>query len=488
MKITVAKEGILRQKADGVVLGVPEGGGKAKALTVLTKQFRGELRTVVEKGLPKSRSSLTVPLETGKFKYAVLVKAKKERPDADELHGMLSRAVNELESVGCSSAVVDLASLARDRDADGWSVRLASQAVGSACYRFSLGKRLATKEISSVALVSKDKGSASAKAARIGSAIGEGMRVAKHLGEQPPNLLYPDELGREARKLCSAVGLKVTVHDDKSLAKLKMNGLLTVGKGSARKPRLIVIKHMKGPAGGRPIALVGKGITFDTGGNSLKPGAHMMDMKFDMCGAAGVIGTLIACARMRMPLNVVGVIPSAENMVASDSYRPDDIIKMMDGQTVEVLNTDAEGRIILGDALTYAQKYVKPRMIIDAATLTGACLVALGQHRCGMFANEDSLADGLFEAGEESGDLCWRLPLDDSYDRMLSSKIADMQNIGGGGKAGTITAACFLRRFVKGTDWAHLDIAGSAWQERRASGRPVPLLSTFLARKARMIK
>ena len=235
------------------------------------------------------------------------------------------------------------------------------------------------------------------------------------------------------------------------------------------------------------MALVGKGVTFDTGGYSVKPGAHMMDMKFDMCGAAGVLGAMVACAAMRLPLNVAAVIPSVENMISGDAYRPDDIVRMMDGQTVEVLNTDAEGRIILADALTYAQRRLKPREIIDAATLTGACLVALGQHRCGMFATEDGLADALHGAGEDSGDLCWRLPLDDHYDAMLKSKVADMQNIGGGGKAGTITAACFLKRFVKGVSWAHLDIAGSAWQERRASGRPVPLLATYLARKARMI-
>ena len=487
MKTTIAKEPLAKLKSDGVVVGVHESGSKQKLPSPLAKMFRGEAKKLVEKGLPKSRASMTLPLERGGFKYAVLIKAKEKEPEATDIHRMLAAATGELCAMGCKKAVVDLASLAQDKDKDGWSVRIAAQTLGAAAYKFNLGKRLAQMQLAEVALSTGDKGKGLAKAKRVGDAIGEGMRVAKHLGEQPPNLLYPDALAREASRLCKAAGLKVTVQNEKALEKLKMNGLLAVGKGSARKPRLIVIRHTKGIYGRHPVALVGKGITFDTGGNNIKPGMHMMDMKFDMCGAAGVIGTMIACARMSLPLNVVGVVPAAENMVSADSYRPDDIIKMMDGSTVEVLNTDAEGRIILADALTYAQRHLSARRIIDAATLTGACLVALGQHRCGMFASNDAIAKNLYYAGEDSGDLCWRLPLDDAYDRMLRSKIADMQNIGLGGKAGTITAACFLRRFAKKVDWAHLDIAGSAWQERRASGRPVPLLATYLAREAKTI-
>lgn len=487
MKITVEKGKVSSHKADAAVVGVPASGSKPKVPTALAKDYKGELRKLIEGGLPKSRALMTVPAEKGKFKYVALVKTGKEAPSADGFSRALAGALASLESLGAKSASVELASLAPGRDEDGWAQRVAAQAAGSAAYKFSLGRRLAAKDLAEVTLVSGDRSKGAAKALRVGKAIGEGMRVARHLAEQPPNQIYPDSLAREARRLCVAAGLKVTVQDDKALARLKMNGLLAVGRGSARKPRLVVIRHMKGPAGRAPVVLVGKGITFDTGGYSLKPGVHMMDMKFDMSGAAGVIGTMIACARMRLPLNVVGVVPSAENMVDADAYRPDDIIKMMDGTTVEVLNTDAEGRIILADALTYAQKFLKPRLIIDAATLTGACLVALGQHRCGMLSTDDGLAKDLYYAGEESGDLCWRLPLDDAYDRMLDSKIADMQNIGGGRNAGTITGACFLGRFVRKVPWAHLDIAGSAWQERRASGRPVPLLSTFLARRAKLL-
>ena len=486
MKIKVAKEGILSHKVDAVVMGVRQVQGSQRLTAGKDNpMLRKWLAQMV---LPKGKAALTLPLDRGPFSHAHLVKVDKEEPTAIQVHERVTGALKALESFGCKSVGIDLASLAPGRDRDGWAVRVAAQAVSAAAYKFNLGMRMTTIGLDRVILGSSDGSTRTAAATRVGKAIGEGMCIAKHLGEQPPNLLYPDVLARVAKKLGKAAGLKVKVFDKKGLQHLGMNGLLTVGQGSTREPRLIVMRYEGGSPGAAPIVLVGKGITFDTGGNSLKPSAAMVDMKFDMCGAAGVLGTVIACARMRLPTNVVAVIPSAENMVAGNAFRPDDIIRMMDGQLVEVLNTDAEGRLILADALTYAQRYLKPKMIIDAATLTGACLVALGQYRCGMFATNDSLAADLAAAGEDSGDLCWRLPLDDAYDKLLKSDIADIQNIGGGRNAGTITAACFLQRFVTTNNWAHLDIAGSAWQGRRATGRPVPLLATLLARQARLIK
>jgi leucyl aminopeptidase len=266
---------------------------------------------------------------------------------------------------------------------------------------------------------------------------------------------------------------------------LGMGSLLSVAKGSHLPPKLIVLQHKGGKTDDKPIVLVGKGITFDTGGISLKPGPEMDEMKFDMCGAASVLGAIKAAAVMKLPINLTVVVPAAENMPGGGASKPGDIVTSMSGQTIEILNTDAEGRLILCDALTYVERF-EPDTVIDVATLTGACVIALGNVASGLFANKDSLARDLLDAGEEANDRAWQMPLWEDYQEQLKSNFADMGNIGGRA-AGSITAACFLSRFTKKFDWAHLDIAGTAWKsggDKGATGRPVPLLTHYLLQRA----
>jgi leucyl aminopeptidase len=319
-----------------------------------------------------------------------------------------------------------------------------------------------------------------------GVALANGMDLTKRLGNLPGNVCTPTYLGEQAKKLGKEWKLEVEVHDRKGIEKLGMGSFLSVTNGSAQPPRLIVMKYQGAAKNELPTVLVGKGITFDTGGISLKPGASMDEMKFDMCGAASVFGTLRAVAEMKLKINVVGVVVACENMPSGTATKPGDIFTSMSGQTIEVLNTDAEGRLILCDALTYAERF-KPAAVIDIATLTGACVVALGDVNTGLFATDDALAADLLQAAKTAVDPAWRMPVEDEYQDQLKSNFADMANIGAPGKAGAVVAACFLARFTKNYRWAHLDIAGTAWKSganKGATGRPVPLLAHYLMDKA----
>jgi leucyl aminopeptidase len=315
-----------------------------------------------------------------------------------------------------------------------------------------------------------------------GEAIAAGVELARSLGDLPGNLCTPSHLANTARDLGkTSKQLKVSVMDAAAMKKLGMGALLSVARGSDEPAKLISLEYNGGDRGDKPVVLVGKGVTFDSGGISIKPAAAMDEMKYDMCGAASVLGTLRACVDMELPLNVVGVIPATENLPSGKASKPGDIVTSLSGQTIEVLNTDAEGRLILCDALTWCEKF-NPAVVIDIATLTGACVIALGAHAAGLLSNDDKLAGDLLAAGEAAGDRAWHLPLWDDYQPQLDSNFADMANIGGR-EAGTITAACFLSRFTKKYHWAHLDIAGVAWKggkEKGATGRPVSLLSQFL--------
>lgn len=314
-----------------------------------------------------------------------------------------------------------------------------------------------------------------------GIAMTEGMNLAKDLGNLPPNICTPTYLAKTAQSLSKKAALKVEVLGRKQIETLGMGSFLSVTQGSETPPQFIVMRHQGGKAGEAPIVLVGKGITFDTGGISLKPGEAMDEMKYDMCGAASVIGTLYAAGLMKLKKNVIGVIPSCENMPSGHATRPGDIVKSMSGQTIEILNTDAEGRLILCDALTYVERF-KPKAVIDIATLTGACVIALGHVHSGLFSDDEGLVNALTKAGNDSLDTVWRLPLDAAYHEQLKSNFADVANIGGR-PGGSITAACFLSRFTEKYKWAHLDIAGTAWKSgaaKGATGRPVPLLVNYL--------
>ena len=316
-------------------------------------------------------------------------------------------------------------------------------------------------------------------------AIANGMNLTKELGNLSPNICTPTYLANVARKLGDDFGFDVEVLERKQLEALKMGSFLAVAKGSEEAPKFIVLKHMGGNKKDAPVVLVGKGITFDSGGISIKPGPAMDEMKYDMCGAGSVLGTFRAIGEMNLKLNVIGIVAACENMPSGRATKPGDIVTAMSGLTIEILNTDAEGRLVLCDALTYAERF-KPAAVVDIATLTGACIVSLGHHNSGLFtrhdAAHDALADELLDAGKQTGDGAWRLPIGEIYNEQLKSNFADLANIGTPGGA-SITAACFLENFTRNYTWAHLDIAGTAWKsgaQKGATGRPVPLLTTFL--------
>lgn len=313
------------------------------------------------------------------------------------------------------------------------------------------------------------------------------MHLCRDVANMPPNICNPAYLASQARQMSEVYeSLKVTTIGEEQMAKLGMNSYLAVGRASSNESIMTVMEYQGAvDSTEKPIVLVGKGLTFDSGGISLKPGEAMDEMKYDMGGAAGVIGTMKALCEMKLPINVIGILAGCENMPAGNAYRPGDILTTMSGQTVEVLNTDAEGRLVLCDVLTYVERY-DPELVIDTATLTGACVIALGKHASGLFSSHNPLAHELLNAGEQSGDRAWRMPLWDEYQDMLDSPFADMTNLGGR-PAGSITAACFLSRFTKKYNWAHLDVAGTAWNSganKGSTGRPVPILSQFLINRA----
>ena len=380
----------------------------------------------------------------------------------------------------------------RGRDS-AWALRTAVLSIRESLYRSDelKSKKDAPKGGVKKLAIATDLTSAAAAKATLGISLAQanGMDLAKTLGNLPPNICTPTYLASTAKKIAKEFKLGIEVLDRKQLEALKMGSFLSVTNGSDQPPKFIVLKHMGGKAKAAPVVLVGKGITFDTGGISLKPGSGMDEMKYDMCGAASVLGTFRAIAEMKLKLNVIGVIPTCENMPSGSATRPGDIVTSMSGQTIEILNTDAEGRLILCDALTYVERF-KPEVVVDIATLTGACVTALGHHNSGLFTRHDDahdeLANELLAAGKESNDTAWRMPIEDSYQEQLKSNFADIANIGGP-PGGSITAACFLERFTRKYTWAHLDIAGTAWKSgaaKGATGRPVPLLTSFLINRA----
>ncbi|MEK7223496.1 MAG: leucyl aminopeptidase [Pseudomonadota bacterium] len=402
-----------------------------------------------------------------------------------------AKAVSVLKDTGATEATSYLTELdVKGRDIS-WKVRQAVEVTEAALYRFDQLKskpdnsRRALRRVVLAVPKRSDLGPGE-QAIREGRAIAEGMKLARDLGNLPGNLCTPAYLAEQAVEIGKQYGLKITVLEKDDMEKLGMGALLSVARGSRQPPKLIVLEYHGGKEGEPPVALVGKGLTFDAGGISIKPAANMDEMKYDMCGGASVLGALKAAAELKLPLNIVGIIPSSENLPDGDANKPGDIVTSMSGQTVEVLNTDAEGRLILSDALTYAERY-KPAVVIDIATLTGACVIALGAHASGLLANNDQLAREILGAGKYTHDRAWQLPLWDEYQKQLDSNFADMANIGGR-EAGTITGACFLARYAKNFKWAHLDIAGTAWKtgkEKGATGRPVPLLVQFLINRAR---
>jgi leucyl aminopeptidase len=495
MEFSVKSGNPEKQRSGCVVIGVFEGRRLSAAGKVLDKASGGFLTALLRRGDLEGRAGQTLLVHNVPdtlCERVLLVGCGKEREfDVNTYRKVVGTATRTLNDTGTGDAVSYLTELAiKGRDTY-WKVRDCVQTASDALYVFDQLKskkddaRRPLKKLVLNVPGRRDLGDGEA-GIRDGKAIAAGMKLAKDLGNLPGNICTPSYLADQAKALKKhARKLHVEVLEEADMEKLGMGSLLSVARGSRQPAKLIVMDYAGGAKGDRPVVLVGKGVTFDSGGISLKPGAAMDEMKFDMCGAASVFGALTACAQLDLPLNVVGIVPATENLPDGQATKPGDIVTSMSGQTIEILNTDAEGRLILCDALTYAERY-KPAAVVDIATLTGACVIALGKHAAGLLSNHGPLATELQSCGKTAGDRCWELPLWDEYQPQLDSNFADMANIGGR-EAGTITAACFLSRFTKNYHWAHLDIAGVAWnqgKEKGATGRPVPLLMQFLLERA----
>ncbi|MFT6898638.1 MAG: leucyl aminopeptidase [Paraglaciecola sp.] len=422
----------------------------------------------------------------------LLVGCGKERElDERQYKQIISKTIKTLNETGSMEAVCFLSELhVKGRDTY-WCVRQAVEATQNSLYTFLQLKtkkgeprRPLRKMVFNVP--TRRELPIGERALEHGLAVSLGAKTTRDVANMPPNICNPLYLFEQAKLLEKEyTNLHVDSVNEKQMEGLGMHSYLAVGRGSANESIMTIMEHKGGPADQDPIVLVGKGLTFDSGGISIKPGEAMDEMKYDMGGAAGVLGTMHTISALNLPINVVGILAGCENMPDANAYRPGDILTTMSGQTVEVLNTDAEGRLVLCDALTYVERF-NPELVIDVATLTGAVVVALGKHASGVFSNHNPLAHELINASEQSGDKAWRMPLWDEYQDQIESPFADMANLGGKG-AGAITAACFLSRFTRKYNWAHMDIAGTAWvggKEKGSTGRPVPMLSQFLMNRA----
>jgi len=481
LAVGVYAEGVLSEAAQSIDLASQ---GAVKA--VAKSEFKGTVgSTLVLRQLDGVAAQRVVLVGLGKqADYTARQHASAEQGFAAWcVQAQIADAVSTL----AGAPIEDVTMRARARNA--------AIAVGTAVYRYdaTLGKnnRQPPSKLRKFALaVARAEASLAQEGIKEGAAIAHGMTLTRDLGNLPGNVCTPAYLAATARQLAKSYKtIKVDVLERKQVEALKMNSFLSVARGSDEAPRFIVLHYSGKPATGRsrskrgagPVVLVGKGITFDSGGISIKPAATMDEMKYDMCGAASVLGTFRAIAELALEREVIGLIPACENMPSGKANKPGDVVTSMSGQTIEILNTDAEGRLVLCDALTYAERF-KPSTVIDIATLTGACVVALGSVNTGLFSKNDALAQALLDAGRENLDPAWRMPLDDAYQEQLKSNFADIANIGGP-QAGSVTAACFLSRFTSTYDWAHLDIAGTAWRggkDKGATGRPVPLLVQYL--------
>ncbi|MCW0208429.1 leucyl aminopeptidase [Achromobacter veterisilvae] len=484
LAVGVYAEGVLSPAADLI-----DRASNGAVRSVVKAEFRGRAgSTLTLRNLPGVTAQRVVLVGLGKQEeYSARAHASAEQAFASAcVAAQLAEGVSTL----AANPIADVAIVARARSA--------AIAAGNAAYHYdaSFGKpdRDARPKLKKIVQVVERADAAQAqKGLREGGAIANGMDLTRTLGNLPGNICTPAYLGETAKRLAREFkSLKVEVLDRKQVEALGMGSFLSVARGSDEALRFIVLRHAGNKAAKKgakaapgPIVLVGKGITFDAGGISLKPAATMDEMKYDMCGAASVLGSFRALAELELPLDVVGLIPACENLPSGKANKPGDVVTSMAGLTIEILNTDAEGRLVLCDALTYAERF-KPSAVIDIATLTGACVVALGNVNSGLFSKNDALADALAAAGRASLDTAWRMPMDDAYQEQLKSNFADLANIGGP-PAGAVTAACFLSRFATAYPWAHLDIAGTAWRggkDKGATGRPVPLLMQYLLDQA----
>jgi leucyl aminopeptidase len=490
MEFTIKSGSPEKQRSACVVVGVFDNRKPSLSAELIDRASNGYISEIIRRGDMEGKLGATLLLHNVRGTLAdrvLLVGLGKERDFRErEFRSAIRAAVRLLNETGSYEAVVYLTEEKVKRREVAWRVEHAVVVAMESVYRFDQMKsqpadvRRPLRKLTLSVPQRSDLTAGEAAAAR-GLAIAHGMDLARDLGNLPGNICTPAHLAERAQALAQELGFKCEVFERGKLEELKMGSFLSVTNGSDQPPKFIVLEYFGGPKKQKPLVLVGKGITFDSGGISLKPGTDMDQMKFDMCGAASVLGAFRAVAELKAKVNLIGLVPTCENMPNGRATKPGDVVRSMSGQTIEVLNTDAEGRLILCDALTYAERY-EPAAVVDIATLTGAMVVALGHVASGLFSNSDSLGRALLNAGEDAFDRAWQLPLWDDYQEGLNSNFADFANIGGRA-GGSITAACFLSRFAKKFDWAHLDIAGVAWKEGKekgATGRPVPLLTTWV--------
>jgi len=479
-----------RQRTDCAIVGLYESGTLTGAATQLDAALGGRIARFVKRGDARGKAGevTLIDAERGPCERVLLVGlGKKDGFGRKQYKKALLAATAALAKTGARDAVSYLATEPLPETDAYYRARLAAESVGSALYRIPAIR--STRKPSppalrsfGVAVPQKDQEKEAGRGLEHGRGIAAGAALTRDLANLPANVCTPSYLARQARELARQhASIKVQILDEAALRRLKMGALLSVTAGTEEPAKLIVLRYQGGPAGEPPVVLVGKGVTFDSGGISLKQPPGMDEMKFDMTGAASVFGALKAAAEIGLPANVIGLVPACENMPSGRATKPGDIVHSMSGQTIEVINTDAEGRLILCDALTYARRF-KPAVVVDVATLTGACVIALGAHTSAVMSNDDDLAAEIEAAGRRAEDRAWHMPMAEEYHDQLKSNFADFTN-SCGREGGAITAACFLAKFTDGLRWAHLDIAGTAYltgAQKGSTGRPVPLLMDFL--------
>ncbi len=491
MQITLKTGSPATLKTACLVIGLAEGAKLTGVAASLDKN--GGLSRLVKRGDFEGKFGqlmVVYDLEGANAERVLLFGlGKKDKIETQCLRKALIKATQFVAETGAADAVFAVGDLATKTLDEYWLARHAAEAINFALYRYetTFSKKPTARKLKKVALLQPEKKGPFKKGLDHGNAVAAGVALARELANLPGNICTPTYLANQAKALAKKYPkMSVKILEEADMKKLGMGSLLSVSRGSRQPAKLIAMEWNGGKKGDKPHAIVGKGLTFDAGGISLKPGPGMDEMKFDMCGSASVFGTMTAIAEIGLSMNVVGVIPSSENLPDGDANKPGDIVTTMAGLTVEILNTDAEGRLILCDALTWTERTYKPKTVIDIATLTGAVVIALGSHAIGMLGNDDKMAEQLTELGTITGDRVWRLPMWDEYREQLKSNFADMANIGGR-EAGTITAAAFLSRFTENMRWTHLDIAGTAYKsgpEKGALGRPVSLLTQYLIEQA----
>ncbi|MHB8914527.1 MAG: leucyl aminopeptidase [Thiobacillus sp.] len=494
LEFSIKSTALDKQRVGCVVIGVFDGNKLSVSADTFSPASKSYLGAILKNGDMEAKvgSTLLLYKVPGVMAERVLLVAlgTKDKLDEKSYRDAIIASIKALRASGATDALISLIGTHVTGREIAWHVAQATIVAHDVLYRFESMKskpaapKHALKSIT-FALADRDSLNAAEAGLAQGLAIAHGMNLAKDLGNTPSNFCTPEYLADQARSLAKTYGFKCEILDEKACAKLGMGSFLSVGKGSDKPSRFIVLQHNGGKKSAAPIVLVGKAVTFDAGGISLKPAGEMDEMNYDMSGGGAVIGTFRALAELDLKLNVVGLIPACENMPDANANKPGDIVTSMSGQTIEILNTDAEGRLILCDALTYAERF-KPEAVIDLATLTGACVIALGAHPTALFSSDDALATSIERAGLGAWDRVWRMPLWEDYQDQLKSSLADMANIGGR-PGGSITAACFLWRFAKNYPWAHLDIAGTAYKggrDKGSTGRPVALLVNFLLNRA----